>query len=354
MPVMSRLVPATFCLTAIVTAATIAPAAARQDQRPELQRVLQADLGFLPAESDALKAGRVVARVLTTTDPEEVAIAGAMHVAVPLDYYVSRIANVGVPSPGAAPPDAGRFSRPATASDLAGWSLAPADLKAIDLCDARACAIRLSDDVLGRLRQEAGLKSTPAADAWTRGVREAIAGYVAAYQTRGASGLPSYRNGTTTINPAAALPTVRSRFSFLREPYQELLQWLDRYPADRGDRAREQFFWSLDTVMATPVLTALHLVVWPTPTPLADRVLVTEQVYSSREVDALVEVTLLAADTTPDQPGLTVVTTTRSVSVSLDGLIGAAKRSVARTKARDALAEYLTSVRTAFEHDAKR
>jgi hypothetical protein len=322
--------------------------------RPGLLHVLETDLGFLPADLDAFRSGSVVARILTTADNREVAIAGAMHVAVSLDYYVSRITNVGVPSVGVSPADGGRFGSPASAADVAAWSLAPGDLKSLDLCDARGCAMRVSDDALERLRKDAGPKASAAADAWSRGARDAITGYVAAYQARGAAGLPTYRNGSTSIVPGTDLPALRGRFAFLKDPYADLVRFLDRYPAERTDRAAERFFWSLDVVMATPVLTVAHLVAWPAPTAIADTVLITQDIYTSREVDALVEVTLLAADTTPGQPGVTVVTTSRSVSSGLLGLVGGAKRSVARSTARTALADYLTMIRTAFERDAKR
>jgi hypothetical protein len=101
-------------------------------------------------------------------------------------------------------------------------------------------------------------------------------------------------------------------------------------------------------------LTATHLVEWSAPTAVADTVLISQQIYTSREVDALIEVTLLAADTTPDQPGVTVVTGVRSLSSSLLGLTGGPKRFVARSQARTALAKYLAAIRTAFEQDVKR
>jgi len=319
-----------------------------------LFQVMDDDLGFLPLEFGEFGSGAVVTRIITSKDNREVAVAGAMHVAVPLNYYVSRITNVGLPSAGTVPADAGRFARPALAGDLSAWNLAPGDLKSLDFCDARGCSFRLGDESLERLRNDAGPKASVVADAWSVGARGAIASYVAAYQAGGAKGLPAYRNGTTVISPSTDLPALRARFAFLETSYPDLVRLLDGYPAGRTERTREHFFWSLDVVMSTPILSAMHLVEWSAPTAIADTVLISQQIYTSREVDALVEVTLLAADTTPDKPGVTVVTGLRSVSSSLLGLTGGPKRYVARSQARTALAKYLTAVRTAFERDVKR
>jgi hypothetical protein len=322
--------------------------------RPGLAQVMDGDLGFLPLEFGEFGAGSVVTRILTTKDNREVAVAGAMHVSVPLNYYLSRITNVGLPSAATGPVDAGRFAQPAAVADLAAWSLAPADLKSLDFCDARGCSFRLSDESLDRLRKEAGPRATTGADAWSLGARGAIASYVASYQSGGAKGLPGYRNGATAISPATDFPALRARFAFLATSYSDLVRLLDGYPAGRTEHTPEHFFWSLDVVMSTPVLTATHLLEWSAPTAVADTLLISQQIYTSREVDALVEVTLLAADTTPDRPGVTVVTGLRSLSSSLLGLTGGPKRFVARTQARTALAKYLTAIRTAFEQDWKR
>jgi hypothetical protein len=322
--------------------------------RPGLLHVMDADFGFLPLEFGEFGSGSVVARIITSKDNREVAVAAAMHVAVPLNYYLSRITNVGLPSAGAVPADAGRFARPAAGADLAAWTLAPGDLKVLDFCDTRGCSFRLSDESLDRLRQDAGPRAAAGADAWSLGARGAIASYVAGYQSSGAKGLPGYRNGTTTISPAADFPALRARFAFLATSYSDLVRLLDDYPARRTEHTPEHFFWSLDVVLSTPVLTATHLVEWSAPTAVADTVLISQQIYTSREVDALIEVTLLAADTTPDQPGVTVVTGVRSLSSSLLGLTGGPKRFVARSQARTALAKYLSAIRTAFEQDVKR
>jgi hypothetical protein len=252
------------------------------------------------------------------------------------------------------PVDAGRFAQPAAAADLAAWSLAPGDLKSLDFCDARGCSFRLTDDSLDRLRKDAGPRATAVAEAWSLGARGAIASYVAGYQSSGATGLPGYRNGATAISPATDFPALRARFAFLAASYPDLVRLLDGYPAGRTEHTVEHFFWSLDVVLSTPVLTATHLLEWSAPTAIADTVLISQQIYTSREVDALIAVTLLAADTTPDQPGVTVVTGVRSLSSSLLGLTGGPKRFVARSQARTALAKYLTVIRTAFEQDVKR
>jgi hypothetical protein len=321
--------------------------------RPALEHVLTADLGFLPADVDEVRAGGIVARVVATGDGKEVAVAGAMHSSASLDYYVTRLANVGIPSTPSAP-DTGRFSRPAVESDLAAWPLSPSDLRTLSLCTARDCGFRLDADTLTRLRAEAGPRPALAVDDWTHGVRAAIATYVTAFQAGGASQLPSFPAGRTPIVPADAFAVLRSRFTFLEEPFPDLMAFIAHYPGNRSVRGLhdERFVWSVEVVRSTPVLTATHLLVWTGAGSMADALLVSEQIYTSRDVDALVEVTLVAADQSPEQPGATVVMVSRSLSTSLQGMMGAIIRQPVRAAARAALETYMTTIRTAFEHDA--
>jgi hypothetical protein len=318
--------------------------------RPALARVLETNLQFTAADLDALRAGSVVTSGVSTDDLKEVAVAAATHANVSADYWAVRMGNAGQTAPGHT--DVGRFSKPAVANDLAAWRLAPEDLSALSSCSADDCDFRLSADVLSKVRASAGGAPSSNEDAWTRGVREGIAGYVAAYQTNGAAGLPALA-GKPPIQSGATLKTLRARFTFLNDSRSDLLQFLDRYPAIKSDHATEIYHWSRDTVLMTSVLSVVHLVTWRAPGPLADILLVSEQIYTSREVDSLVEVSLLSPDTTPDKPGVTVVNVSRSISSSLDGRLRVARRATARSQARSAIGEYLTNLRTAFERDSR-
>ncbi len=155
--------------------------------------------------------------------------------------------NVGLPSAGTTPPDAGRFKRPAVAGDLSTWSLAPGDLKTLDACDLHGCGLRLSDDALKSSAQSRLDPRRPRPR--TRGTGEHAkrspgTSPIIRSTARRRCRLIAARQHDHRARPND-FPALRNRFVFLKDAYPGLLRFLAEYPSERSDRAVEQYFWSL-------------------------------------------------------------------------------------------------------------
>ena len=256
-----------------------------QGMPESLGRFLQQSIGLTPPEIHAAGQGRPFVKVLESPD-REVAVFGIVGIAVPRKSYVDQIADSPSWYPDHSATRFGRFSDPATASDVQEVSISRHDLKDLKDCRPGACVMKLSDSTIAYI--EANLESgSPKADSVANGYfRRRMIEYVSAYRARGNAALLVYVDRKSASAAAQVFGEIVSRSPYMYRYAPSLQKYLENYPGDRPAGAREALFWSEEDLSgARPILSITQRVVYTPPELPTSTLIASKQLYASHYLD---------------------------------------------------------------------
>ena len=321
---------------------------------PAFARLLTGSLQFSASDVGSLARGGTVSRTLASDESREVAIAGAIWCNVPLEYFLGRARDIVTFKRSDEVQQIGVFGPEASAAELAGLTLDAQDVEDLRKCVPGQCKVRLDLKAIERFHYQVGWSAPDAVAQANRLAREVLAGYVAAYERSGNAGLIEYDDRDTPVSVATGAATLLDRSAWLAAAAPGLREYLEAYPGATSPDAASVLYWSKEAFGMKPVISATHMVVWQASGGAADATILSKQIFATHYLDASLGITLLAGDRRPDRTGVFVVYVNRSlVDLLQGGLLGPFRRSVARSKSKDGLADHLEAVRRRVEADFK-
>jgi hypothetical protein len=323
-------------VTALVTAAAVFGA-----QPQETLSFLRDVFGYEQEGLRDLAQGRPAVRALDTRDDREIAIVGAIRVAVSPEQYIAELKNIVEFKRHEAVRQIGTFGSPPQLSDVAGLTLDRDHLDDLRDCRLHDCDLQLSRAGIDRVNASS---SPVAAEQANRTMRELLTELVAGYQRAGDTALMTYVDEKEPLSVAeeframiAAPPAVLQRFPALD-------RHLTRFPAGASPAVEDIFYWSKEDVGPKVIISVTHMAIHRIAAGPVVYAVASKQLYGSHYFDASLGLTLLLRD---DQPSSTVlVYLNRSRVDALDGFLGGLKRAIVRSRARSAMADTLTRIRT--------
>jgi hypothetical protein len=330
----------------VLTLAVLAAVPSSQTDDRSPRALLRTLASVSDAEWSAIERGEAVAKTLDT-DSREIAVVGAIRIAASPDALVERYRDIDRLKRSAIVLDAGRFSRPPVAADLAR---APLEDYSLDLraCRPAECRVRLTAEDVARFHREVDWRDP----AWRQRSgalwRDVLARYAADYALRGREGMPVFVNKRDPLGVASELSELVRQMGFVSAYAPELYAYMREFAPPLPPGAEDVIYWSKEDFGIRPVLRLSHqVIVRSTSRPTV--AIATNQIYADHYLDAALTVTLAIDAGGAGSRAFYLVSVSRARTRSLTGLMRAFVRATVLSRSRDGLRKILTAARAGLE-----
>ena len=274
-----------------------ADAAAAQSRWATLDEFLARGIRLNASELGALGRGETIARMLPTTDAQDIAVFGAVQIDVPRAFFVDRQRELPAALRTPTRTQVHLFSDPAAAADVQSLTATNDDLKELRNCRPSDCNFKLPATDMEQFRGT--IASAPDAKARVEAyARRRVVEYVTDYRARGNAAMVVF-DDRGTVRSSDALAALLRDSSYVFATMPTLGQYLLDYPHATLPGATQVFFWSRDELPhLRPVLRIAHETIYSPPDRSDLTVIATKQIYADHYFEAGLEV--IAA---VDRPG---------------------------------------------------
>jgi hypothetical protein len=308
------------------------PAPGEQAGAPyDAHDLLRRHCGLNPDDLRRVAAGTAVSRSVDA-DSDAAAICAAIEMAVPSSFYLQRFRQIESFKRSEGVLQIGRFRPTPSADDLVGLTLTADDVDDLKTCRAGNCDFKLDAAGIAYLQAEVDFRATDARRQAEHALRRYLADYVARYLREGDAALMRYVDGDAPRSLHADLQGVLARSPYLSGTLQPVATAVGRFTGRMPDGADGFVYWSRERVGQRDVLSITHVFIL-TPAP-GLTVMASKQIYASHYFHASLGLTMLAEASSAPPPRLTVIYLNRSRVDAFDGLLGAIRRPIARSRAR--------------------
>lgn len=304
-------------------------------------QILSERFQFTPAEVTQASQGQPVAKLLSGSARDELAVVGALRIDGDLHRLVNWVRDIASFRKAAELGHATVITQPVTESAFAGFVPDPRDLAALRTCRVAACDIRLSERAIQQFQQNVRWDDPRAGEQAAQVLRQMLADYAKAYVTGGDAGLGTYHNQKEPRAAADDFRTLLAGATNLKILVPELSDYLEKFPQATLKNVDQLLYWTAVNDGADPVFTIHHLVVYP---KRASEILIADKtIYSSRSFEAAALV--FSVQAASDGRGFYVVGGARVKSSRLSGLAARVLRSRIEKETLEGIKVYLGWIR---------
>lgn len=298
--------------------------------------LLTKHLGFHAVDLQKIERGEIVAHTMPAAT-NEVAVAAAGIIHVPISYYLERFDKIESFKKGEDILQIGRFSAAPAAADLAALTIDPADGEALRHCRPGSCAVNLDS---------AGMHRTKSGD-HAVAFRDYLAAYAAKYLREGNAALMEYHNdGTRPV--VDGLRSIVGRSAYLKE-WPAMLAAITDFNGSLPPDFRHFLYWSKEKTPGKAILNVAHAIVRPERDGIA--LVAGKQIYASHYMSASLGITVLVNKDTAQGPRTLVIYINRTHVDLFEGMLGPVKRPILRSRARGTAERSLTRLLKRLQSD---
>jgi hypothetical protein len=331
---------------------TFAPSLRAQTIPAPLEGFLKQYAQFDDADLRALAEGRPVAKVSETKVGDEVAVVGAIRVAVPREFFLQRFTDIVQFKREQSVPEVGKFGKQPVLNDLAGLQLHAKSVEDLQKCRVGKCAVKLPGKDIQQFQKDISWAAPQVDDSVNRMFREVLLKRIHAYLESGNSGLADYNDKKPPTSLAREFTQLLGESAYLREFAPHLAECLHVFPA--CDSGIESFlYWSKENYGhgLKSVVSMTHVLIDQHPASEDQWIWeASKQLYADHYSNGSLGVTLMVnARSENGKPSFYLVYLNRTRSDSLNGFFAFLIRGVIRGKARGELSEQLEGIRSRME-----
>ncbi len=320
---------------------TLDTAAATQGTAlPDATRTLTDRFQFTAAEVAQVDQAQPVAKLLSTSGRDELAVVGAIRIDGDMQRLVHWVRDIAAFRTAAELAHATVVPQPVTDAAFAGFVPDARDLAALRACRVGACDLRLSQRALQAIeavRWDDAQSSQQAAQV----LRQMLADYARAYLTGGDAALGTYHDQKAPRVAADDFRTLLAGAANLKLLVPELTQYLEHFPQASLQGADQLLYWTTVSEGSNPVFTLHQLVVYPKSQ--AEILIADKTIYASRSIDAAALV--LSVQSAPAGRAFYVTGAARVKSAKLTGMTARVLRSRLEKETLEAVRVYLAWIR---------
>lgn len=310
-----------------------------------LEEYFTRTLKLTPDERKQLLAGAPVARNIDADPAKEVAIFGAVWIAVAPAKYVAALQDIENFEKGEGFRATKKISEPARVEDFAALTLPDDDVKDAKACKVGDCELKVSEAGLARLRKDVDWSKPDAKLQLERVLRVMAAEYVNAYRKGGNAELAVYRDRDRPTFVANEFREMVSGMPELSEYLGDMRQYLLEYPKPSARPMTGFVYWQEAAFGLKPTIRISHVAIQQEKDAT---VVASKQLYSSHYFWTALELRVLVPDPSRGT-GFWFVNVNRSRSDGLSGFVGRIIRGKVRDGARKGLESGLAAAKKKLE-----
>jgi len=299
----------------------------------------------------SLQSGQTITRVLPHHKKGELAVAAATRISVPLDFFVNAFRHLPTLERGPQTLIVREFSNPPREADFERLVLDSKDVQDLSQCVPGDCGLKLSAQMMGRVKAETGRASANQAALINGVFRQLLFGYVNTYLSQGNSALITYADKLPPVRSSDAFLSLLEEFALLQRDAPPLYNCLESYSGKPCPDVDSFLYWSYAKFGLKPVLSVNDMLTYQTTRNGKPwDFMAVKQIYADHYFLAALGVVILALDSdVPSQPRLWVVYVNRSQTDGLAGLFGALKRGVVERRSRATAQKDLLELKSSLE-----
>ncbi|MGH9614580.1 MAG: hypothetical protein ACRD4P_16035, partial [Bryobacteraceae bacterium] len=310
-----------FLITAEVAAESPSEPAALLEQYVHLHKD---DIG-------RINAGRVVVKRLETHGNSELGLFGVARVGVPIDFFLEQYRNIETFKKDPAVLQIGKFSDPPRVADLDKLNLGPEEIELLKSCVAGGCKVKLSEQMIARLRTGVDWTSPNAGQQATSLMHDVLVEYVKAYLAGGNAAMITYDDKKPPVPLDGEFLGLLKASPYIREYAPAFYDYLAQVPGDKAPDIQTFIYWSEEKFgPLKPVLALTQVTIYRRSSRgLNWCFIASKQIYASHYFDGSLGLTILL-DAPGDSPGprIWIMYLNRSRADGLGGFFGSIKRAL--------------------------
>jgi hypothetical protein len=237
----------------------------------------------------------------------------------------------------------GVFSELPRIDDIAGLTLDRDHVDDLRDCRLHHCDLQLSRAAIERV----GAIRWQSADATDRAngvMRELLTEMAAAYRRVGDSALMTYENERTPLSVTDEFRAMVAAPPALLRQFPALERHVTQFHTSGSNGVDDILYWSKEDIGPKVIISVTHMAIQRMTDGPVVYAAASKQLYGSHYFDSSLGLTLLLRDEQPSSALLVYVN--RSRVDALDGFLGGLKRAIVRSRARTAMEDTLTRIRT--------
>ena len=331
-------------LAALVCASAAGSPTVRDPTRDFARR-----LGFDDDSIASLERGGVIVKTLDASVGSEIAVAGAVRIGVPREYFVRRWRDIASFKRDAKVPEIGTFDNPSVVHDLDTLTVPAADVAAFRACRIGHCGVTLPMENFGLLHHGERDARATADRENVRVFKEMLTARVQAFRLGGPSALAPYSRSRSDL-PRTEIEAILAAAPDTLQAAPEFRAYVAEYPRTQLADVDEFSYWSKETPGPKPIISLTHVSVY---TKTFDAATITfgtaMDLYSSHYVDGSIGFTI--AIEANDQRGASfyLFYVNRSRIDALKGIFGGLGRWIVKRRVRSGLQSTLTLTKRRLE-----
>lgn len=327
----------------------VVPCMAQSSREP--YTFFKAYIGLNDEQIANVQQGKAVAQVLSTPEPSEVAVFGAIYINASPEDYLKAAQNLNNLRNSPNYLAIRQFGTPPNLADLGGFTLEEDDIKDLKNCKPGKCELQLPVESIEEF-QNAVNWSAPDASAQVNGLAQKMAlEELIQYQKEGDVALGTYYDKQQPLVVVGQFDFLLHQWPSLSHYLPDLEQYLIAYPAAQLMNAENFFFWEKVKFGLKPTLRVNQMVIYrgPGPSRAVDAIAI-KQLYASHYFQTALDVSVCAKDSTrPDEQGFYLITIKGSRQAGLTGPKGAIIRKAAVSRTRSSLESSLVHIKRVLE-----
>ena len=282
---------------------------------PDLLKVLAHHASFGADEIAALERGEPVATLISSTDPREVAVCGAIELpsdpesalkAFQLSMSLKAKSNLA----------SGKFSNVPRVEDLSSVTLSDTEIADLKTCTVGNCKLKLSAAMIQRFQNTIDWNAADYKEQTNQLFRLMMVEYVTAYLQKGDAALLEYADQSVRLPLAREQNSLLANLLYVNEAAPEFIRHLKAFPQSTLPVERS-LSWAKIDFGFKPVLMITDVSTYRSKVDGIPQVLVlSKQIYASHYFDASLSLTAAIGNQTQTKSDLLYVNHSRSSALA--------------------------------------
>jgi hypothetical protein len=318
---------------------------------PDVQTFFRRDIGLSDDDIAAIRAGKPVAKALTSRSPSEVFLFAAVYINATPDAYYKFARDVNQMRKIPYTMDLQVLGTPPQLADFKNFSFDDDDVQALKSCQPGDCAIQLPANTIQELQHSINWSAANVNDQVNQFLQRTVLAHVLAYQRNGDQVLGVYNDKPDPTLVAQQFAYMLSYVKIFPERLPAFYRYLLSYPGAKPANVDNLFYWSRVKFGLKPTLRVVQLIsMRGKPGDDIAYAIAEKQLYSSHYFETALDMSFcVRGSSDPAHPGFYLVVAMGSEQAGLTGVKGTILRHVAVGRSVSNLEEQLAEVKSTLE-----